>query len=462
MNQADTDLRRHLSAMNRRSFLRGLGVTMAVPSFASMLPSKLLAANSALQKATTSTGAPLRTAFVVFPNGAIPRHWWPTGGQTEFAFNETLAPLQAMRDTFQVMGGLDHVNANPGADGAGDHARGNGVFLTGVRLNKSATDIRAGVSIDQVLAQDYGHITRFPSLELTCDDNRQSSGCDSGYSCAYVYNVSWRDESTPLPPENNPRLVFERLFGAGDHGQRAANAQARMANRRSVLDFVMEDARRLERRLGASDRPKLDQYLTGVRDIERRIEKAEEFGPNVDPEVPTPPGIPTSRAEYVGLMYDMMLMAFKTDSTRVATFVLAHDGDNRSFAEIGVNEGHHDLSHHQNDEPRIAKIATIDKWYIEQFSKFLQRMDETEDVDGNSLLYNSRIVYGSGNADGNRHTHENLPVLLAGHGGGTLNAGRYVQYGAKPMSNLFLTLADQAGVENLPDFGDSTGRLGNV
>lgn len=462
MNQADTDLRRHLSAMNRRSFLRGLGVTLAVPSFASMLPSKLLAANSSLQKATTATGAPLRTAFVVFPNGAIPKQWWPEGGQSSYAFNETLAPLQAMRDSFQVMGGLDHSNANPGEDGAGDHARGNGVFLTGVRLNKSATDIRAGVSIDQVLAHDYGHLTRFPSLELTCDDNRQSSGCDSGYSCAYVYNVSWRDSSTPLPPENNPRLMFERLFGVGDHGQRAANAQQRMTDRRSVLDFVMEDARRLERRLSVSDRPKLDQYLTGVRDIERRIEKAEEFGPNVDPEAPTPPGIPTSRTEYVGLMYDMMLMAFKTDSTRVATFVLAHDGDNRSFAEIGVNEGHHDLSHHQNDEPRIAKIAAIDKWYIEQFSKFLQRMDETEDVDGNSLLYNSRIVYGSGNADGNRHTHENLPVLLAGHGGGTLNPGRFIEHGSKPMSNLFLTLADQAGVGGLSGFGDSTGRLGNV
>lgn len=459
---AATELRQHLQAMSRRHFLRGLGATLAVPTFASLAPTKVLAAAEALQTATTATGAPLRTAFVMFPNGAIPANWWPTGGMHDFAFKETLQPLDFIRDQVQVMGGLDHVNANPGKDGAGDHARGNGVFLTGVRLNKSATDIRAGVSIDQAMAREIGHLTRFPSLELTCDERRTSKVCDSGYACAYQYNISWKDASTPMTPERDPRLVFERLFGAGDHGQRSANAQQRMADRRSVLDFVMADAKRLNRKLGHEDQEKLDQYLTGVRDVESRIQRAEQFGPTPDPDVPTPEGIPESRSEYVRIMYDLMLLAFKTDSTRVATFVLAHDGDNRSFSEIGINEGHHELSHHQNQEDRVAKVAAIDKWYVEQFADFLRRLDETEDIDGNSLLYNSRIIYGSGNADGNRHTHTDLPVLLAGAGGGVLTPGRYVDHQSQPMSNLFLTLADQMGVKGLDRFGDSTGRLGNV
>lgn len=459
---ADTQLRQHLAAMNRRNFLRGLGATLAVPAFASLLPSRLLAATHALETATTPTGAPLRTAFVSFPNGAIPSRWWPTGGMSDYAFGATLEPLGHLRDRFQVLGGLDHANAKPGNDGGGDHARGNGVFLTGVRLNKSATEVRAGVSIDQVIAGEIGHLTRFPSLELTCDANRKASGCDSGYSCAYQYNISWKSPTTPMTPENNPRLVFERLFGAGEQGQRQANAQRRMQSRRSVLDFVLDDARSMQRRLDPADREKLDQYLTGVRDVESRIERAERFGPNIDPARATPDGIPESHAEYVQVMYDMMLLAFKTDSTRVVTFVLGHDGDNRSFGEIGISEGHHDLSHHQNNADRVEKVATIDRWYVQQFAAFLERMDATADIDGNSLLHNSRIVYGSGNADGNRHTHENLPVLLAGGGGGQLTPGRFVKHASQPMTNLFLTLADQVGVQNLERFGDSTGRLGNI
>jgi hypothetical protein len=307
-----------------------------------------------------------------------------------------------------------------------------------------------------------GPLTRFPSLELTCDANRQSSGCDSGYSCAYQYNISWQSPTTPMTPENNPRLVFERLFGPGAHGERAANAQSRLLARRSVLDFVSDDARRMNQRLGRSDREKLDQYLTGVREVEQRIQQAEKFGPNIDPDQPTPSGVPQKHADYVDLMYDMMLLAFKTDSTRVATFVLGHDGDNRSFGHIGIAEGHHDLSHHQNNEERMEKVAQIDRWYVERFAAFLRRLDAVEDVDGRSLLHNSRIIYGSGNADGNKHSHDNLPIVLAGGGGGTLTPGRYVQHGGKPLSNLFLSLADQAGVRTLERFWDSTGRLGNV
>jgi hypothetical protein len=450
--------------MNRRQFLRGVGATIALPAFASLVPSRLLAATAAAQLATTATGAPLRTAFVFFPNGAIPASWWPEGGAApgDFKLKATLAGLEPMRQHVQILGGLDHANADGGADGGGDHARGNGVFLTGVRLNKSATDVRAGVSIDQVIAGQVGHLTRFPSLELTCDAIRKSADCDSGYSCAYQYNISWKSTNTPMPAENNPRVVFERLFGSGAHGERAANAQRRMAERRSVLDFVLSDTRRMQSRLAPGDRDKLDQYLTGIREVEARVQRAEQFGPNLDPKLPTPAGIPSSQADYVDLMYDMLLLAFQTDSTRVATFLLGHDGDNRSFSEIGIAEGHHDLSHHQNNPERVAKVALIDKWYADRFAAFLQKMDATKDVDGHSLLHNSRIVYGSGNADANRHSHDNLPVVLAGGGGGLLTPGRYLQHGGKPMTNLFLSLADQVGVKNLDRFGDSTGRLANV
>lgn len=451
-------------AVGRRQFLRGLGACLALPAFESLRPLGLMAAEvaGAAKLATTSTGAPLRAAFVFFPNGAIPSAWWPEGEGKQFEFNATLKPLEPHRQHFQVLGGLDHKTAEGGADGGGDHARGNGTFLTGVRLKKSATDVRAGVSIDQVMAREIGHLTRFPSLELTCDASRNSGACDSGYACAYQYNISWSSPSTPMAPESNPRMLFERLFGDGAPGQRAANLKRRQLEQRSVLDFVAEDARGMQRRLNASDKGKLDQYLTGVREIETRIAKAERFGVAKDPGVETPAGVPQDRAQYVQLMYDMLHLAFQTDSTRVATLLLGHDGDNRSFPDIGIPEGHHDLSHHFNDPGKIQKIAEIDQWYVKQFAKFLQKLRDTKDVDGQSLLHNSMIVYGSGNADGNKHTHTNLPLVLAGAGGGTFAPGRYVRHGSKPTTNLFLTMAERLGIQKLERFGDSTGRLGNV
>lgn len=448
--------------LSRRHFLKGLGAAVALPSLQSLMPSSLLASGSSHAAATTATGAPLRTAFVTFPNGAIPSSWWPEGSERNFQLGQTLQPLESVKNSIQIMEGLDHQNATAGKDGAGDHARGNGVFLTGVRLKKSSTDIRAGISIDQAMAREVGNATRFPSMELSCDKGRASGSCDSGYSCAYQYNVSWKSPTTPMTPEANPRKVFERLFGEGSHGERAANAQRRMANRMSILDFVMDDARRMQKRLGHHDKDKLDQYLTGVREVETRIEQMERLGPNVDPNVPTPEGVPYSHGEHIDIMYEMMLLAFQTDSTRIATLILAHDGDNRSKEEIGITEGHHELTHHRNDEDRINKVKKIDHWYVEQFAQFLGRLGEVEDVDGNTLLHNSMIVYGSGNADGNRHTHHNLPIILAGHGGGELNAGRFVKNGSVPTTNMFLGMADKMGVKNLPSFGDSTGRLSNI
>ncbi len=328
------------------------------------------------------------------------------------------------------MGELELLTANAGADGGGDHARANGSFLTGVRLKKSATEIHDGVSIDQVIARQVGHLTRFPSLELSCDAGHSSGVCDSGYSCAYLYNLAWSSANTPVTPEANPRQVFERLFGTGAPGERVANAQRRRQEQRSILDFVMEDARSMQQRLGTRDQDKLDQYLTGIRELETRIQKNERFGNVKDPMVATPDGIPTDYGQHMALMYDIMLLAFQTDSTRVATMLLSHDGSNRSFADIGVPEGHHDLSHHQNNADKVAKVAAIDLWYVQQFAKFLDKLAATKDVDGNSLLHNTMIVYGGGNADGNRHTHINLPIILAGGGGGTLTPGRYVKQGA--------------------------------
>ena len=361
-----------------------------------------------------------------------------------------------------MLGGLNHRTADGGPDGAGDHARGNGTFLTGVRLKKSATDIRAGVSIDQLIARRIGQLTRFPSLELATDAIHKSGACDSGYACAYQYNLSWSSPTTPMTPETNPRLVFERLFGSGAPGERHANLERRRHEQRSVLDFVLAEARSMHRRLQSGDKDKLDQYLTGVRELETRIEKVERLGEAADPAIDTPVGIPADYAEYIQLMYDLLVLAFQTDSTRVATLMLAHDGSNRSFDHIGIFEGHHDLTHHRNRPEWIDKVADIDQWYVRQFATFLGKLEKHKDVDGKSLLHNSMIVYGSGNADGNRHTHDNLPLLLAGGGGGTLSPGRYVKHGSKPTTNLFLSMADRLGIDGLARFGDSTEPLGNV
>jgi len=450
------------AGFTRRNFLRGLGACIALPAFESLSPLRLLAAAPAGNLATTASGAPLRTAFVYFPNGAIPSAWWPEGGVDDFKFNRTLAPLEASRQHLQVLGGLEHLNATAGPDGAGDHARANGTFLTGVRLKKSASDIRAGISIDQVMSKQIGHLTRFPSLELSCEGKRPTGACDSGYSCAYQYNVSWSSPTTPMTPEANPRLVFERLFGSGSPGQRTASLKQRRQEQRSILDFVVEDAHGMQRRLNAHDRDKLDQYLTGVRDLEARIQKTEQLGQVQDPNIVTPAGITPSYAEHIQLMFDTLLLAFQTDSTRVATLLLAHDGSNRSFGEIGISEGHHELSHHFNDAEKIQKISDIDLWYVKQFATFLQKLEACQDVDGKSLLHNSMILYGSGNADGNRHTHSNLPLVLAGGGGGTLTPGRYVKHNSLPTTNLFLSMADRLGIEGLERFGDSSGRLANI
>ena len=358
---------RHAS-FSRRNFLRGLGACVALPAFASFSPGKLWAAGSGLNLAATATGAPLRTAFLYFPNGAIPAAWWPTGDEKNFQLSPTLQPLASCLKHVQILGGISDTSANAGNDGGGDHARAGGTFLTGVRVKKSATEIHAGISIDQVMAREVGHLTRFPSLELTCETSRPTGNCDSGYSCAYQFNLSWSGPTTPMTAEANPRLVFERLFGAGPPEERLANMKRRRQEQRSILDFVLDDAHQMQRQLNPYDKDKLDQYLTGVRELEDRIARAEKIGDPKDPKVAEPDGIPASYGEHMQTMFDILTLAFQTDSTRVATLLLAHDGSNRSFAEIGVPEGHHDLSHHFGNVDKIEKLKEIDVSYIKQLA----------------------------------------------------------------------------------------------
>src|SRR5262245_47873018 len=317
------------SSLSRRHFLPGVGACLALPSLESLRPLGLLASETkaASGLATTATGAPLRTAFIYFPNGAIQPTWWPKSEGKDFELNRTMEPLEKVKHQLQVLGGMDHVNATPGPDGAGDHARASGTFLTGVRVRKTAgADIHAGISIDQVIANKIGHVTRFPSLELTCDAVRKSGNCDSGYSCAYQYNLSWRSATQPVAPEPNPRLLFERLFGGGAPGERKESLKRRQEQQRSILDFVLEDARSLQGQLAARDKQKLDEYLSSVREIEKRIEHAEQFSATPDPKIETPAGIPANFQDYIEIMYDMMVLAFQTDSTRIATFLLANEG----------------------------------------------------------------------------------------------------------------------------------------
>lgn len=454
----------HASAVSRRHFLQGLGVTLALPSFASLAgQSALAAATQVPALATTASGAPLRMAFLYIPNGVNIDQWRPVGEGTEFSFGPTMESLNELKDHVQVFTGFEHKNGWAGPDGPGDHARANATILTGARPKKTAgSDIRVGVSVDQFAAQHIGPQTRFPSLELSCDGARGSGSCDSGYSCAYQFNLSWRSETTPVAPESNPRLVFERLFGAGEGAERQVGYQKRMARQKSLLDFVMSETDRLNKQLGRNDRQKLDEYLTGVREIEFRIQQAEKFGPLPEPGAPAPAGIPGSYRDHMRLMADMMVMAFQTDSTRIATFLMAHDGSNRTFADIGVTDGHHALSHHQSDPDKLAKIAKIDRYYVDQLAYVLNRLRETKDVDGQSLLHNSMVVYASGLSDGNRHNHDDLPVIVAGHGGGRLTPGRHVKFKDKtPMTNLYVRMLGELGV-NVDHFGDSNGRLETV
>jgi hypothetical protein len=441
------------TVLSRRTVLRGMGTAVSLPLLEAMLPGRAAAAAAA---------HPMRIGFLYVPNGKHMPDWTPATEGSGFELPWILEPLAAHRDRFSVISGLAHMKANANGDGGGDHARALTTFLTGMQAKKTfGADIRAGVSVDQLAAAHLGRQTRYPSLEIGVDAGGQSGNCDSGYSCAYSANIAWKSDTQPIPKENNPRLVFERLFSDGRPGETEAQRSARRVAHKSILDFVSDDARRLEQRLGGADRRKLDEYLTAVREIERRIERA---GTAQDPAalgVKAPAGVPADYESHLRLLADVLVLAWRTDTTRVSTFVFANEGSNRSYAFMDVPEGHHDLSHHGNDAAKQEKIRRINRFHVTQLAYFLDALAAVQEGEG-TLLDHSMIVYGSGIGDGNRHNHDDLPILLAGGGGGTLQPGRHIRVEPRtPMTNLYLALLERIGV-HAERLGDSTGRLAGV
>ena len=430
----------------RRTFLKGVGTALALPWLEAMTP---------LRAAAPALPRPLRMAFMYVPNGVNMEDWTPASTGTDFTLPKILEPLAPLRSELQILSGLAHRTAYPNGDGPGDHARASASFLTGVQARKTAAmDVRAGVSVDQIAAAHVGNQTRLPSLEISCDKGQRAGSCDSGYSCAYQFNLAWKTPTTPLPPEVDPRVVFERLFSNGSLRETAESRARRQQAHKSILDFVLTDAQQLQRGLGVNDRQKLDVYLTSVREIEQRIERAEKMSV-ATPDYPTPGGIPPDYEQHLRVMFDLLALAFQTDTTRVSSFMIAHDGSNRSYPAIGVPDGHHDISHHGGNAEKKVKIAKINRFHMTQFARFLERLKSVREGEG-TLLDNCMIVYGSGNADGNAHSHHDLPVLLAGRGGGAFKTGQHLRFAKDtPMSNLYLAMLDRMGVKE-QRFGDST------
>jgi hypothetical protein len=436
----------------------GLGTAIALPWLEAMAPaSKAMARGLDAAKAS-----PLRMAFLYVPNGVHMQDWTPAAEGADFALPHILEPLNPFKDDLLVLSGLAQDNAHAKGDGGGDHARSLACFLTGVHPRKTdGANIKAGISADQIAAQKVGNATRLPSLELGCEAGQQSGNCDSGYSCAYSSNVSWRSESTPVAKEINPRLVFDRLFSNGLSDETGAHRAKRERYKMSILDFVLEDAHQLRNRLGATDQRKVDEYLTSVRELERRIVQAGNDSPEAPSDFPKPIGVPREYQQHVPLMYDLLALAFQGDITRISTFVLANEGSNRSYPFIGVTDGHHNLSHHGGDAEKHRKIRDINRFHTEQLARFVQKLKATPEGDG-TVLDHSMIVYGSGIGDGNRHNHNDLPIVLLGKGNGTLRTGRHVRYGKDtPLNNLFLSMLDRMGAPVEP-FGDGTGRLADL
>jgi len=440
--------------LSRRTLLRGLGCAVAIPWLESMGPMVNWA-----RGATTPAGkaAPNRMAFLYVPNGKNMKDWTPATEGAGFELPAILQPLKGVRDQLMVLTGLTVDKARPHGDGGGDHARAMGAFLTGAQPRKTdGTNIRSGISVDQVAASRLADQTRLPSLEIGCEPGSMAGNCDSGYSCVYSSTMSWRSATTPLPKEVNPKLVFERLFGSGGNGDRAQ----RDARRKSILDFVRQDAGDLQNRVGTNDRRKLDEYFSAIRDIELRIQRAEKLP---EPKLPDtgvvqPKGIPAEYPEHLRLMCDMLVLAFQADVTRVCTFVLANEGSNRPYSFIGVRDGHHDLSHHGNDPTKKSRIRDINTFHTTQLAYLLQKLRSIPEGDG-TLLDHSMIAYGSGNSDGNAHNHDDLPILLAGGGCGTLSSGRHIRYAKDtPLNNLWMSMLDRMQV-NVDSVGDATGRL---
>jgi hypothetical protein len=442
------DRSKRTNSINRRSALRALGVSLALPSLQIMGTASASLSNNPI--------SPVRLAWVFFPNGTNAERWFPKGAGKDWEFSSSLAPLSENRNDLNILKGLAQVNAQSLGDGPGDHARSAAAFLTGAHPYKTeGAKIKAGRSVDQIAADVYGRSTRLASLELGTEQGRDAGACDSGYACAYSNNISWRSEHLPTAKEINPQKAFQRLFGGGD-GQ-SGDPRANKV-RKSILDFVSEQRTHLESISGSEDRRKLEEYFASIREIEQRI--AMFSTPVKLPDgIVEPTAKPENATEHIRLMYDLMVLAFQTDTTRLASFMLANEGSNRTFPMIEIKDGHHSLSHHENKIESIEKIAKIDTYYAEQFSYFLNKLKSTKDADGNTLLDNSLIVYGGCISDGNRHDHHNLPLILAGKGGRNLPTGRLLEFPEyTPMNNLFSTMLEHVGMESIV-FGDGTGKV---
>lgn len=436
--------------IHRRTILRGLGTAVALPFLESMAKPLFAAAKA----------YPKRMAFVYVPNGINMAKWVPEKVGADYELSPTLAPLAPHKADLNVISGLAHKNAFGLGDGGGDHARASSTWLTGVHPKKSASEVHTGISIDQVAANAIGDKTRLPSLELSCDRGQEAGSCDSGYSCAYQFNISWRSPDQPMNPEIEPKLVFDRLFAGGSEGESKEARERRDQSDQSVLDFVLGQAKSLETKLGTHDRRKLDEYFTAIRDVERRIK--------MNGTMPELPSDETSalnaelNADYsferhMHLMFDLITLSFQTDTTRIATFLVSHDGGNRPYPFAGVPQGHHHISHHRNQPESLAKLAVIDSWHVTRFAYFLEKLKSVKEGDC-SLLDNSMIVYGAGISDGNEHSHDNLPTVLAGRAGGTITPGRHIHADNVPMTNLFLSILDRMEAP-VSKFGDSTGKF---
>jgi len=452
----------HHQRISRRTVLRGLGIGMALP-WLEVMSARERVARAAGDQAFSPAAAPRRVAFLYVPNGMHMPAWTPTGEGPDFTLSPILQEI-GFRQQMTVLSGLTLDGARPHGDGGGDHARSVAAFLTGAHPRKTdGANILNGPSVDQVAAEKIGHLTRLPSLELGTESSSQAGNCDSGYSCVYTSNMSWRTATSPVAKEMDPSLVFDRLFSQVTAPLTPEQRAQRNRHRSSILDLVQSDAQALHRALGANDRRKLDEYLYAVRDVENRLRNADTLNhQDLDTaDFNRPEGVPREYDKHVKLMMDMLVLAFQTDSTRIASFMFANAASNRSYREISVSEGHHDLSHHGKNADKQSGIEKINCFHARLFNYLLTRLAAIREGEG-TLLDNSLIVYGSGISDGDRHNHDDLPIVLLGRGGGSIQPGRHLRYPAEtPLTNLYVSLLERLGVP-IGQFSDSTGPLANL
>jgi hypothetical protein len=449
--------------LTRRTVLRGLGTSLALPWLEAMSQPAPLIANVTNRQAITKP--PVRMAFLYVPNGMHMPDWIPQGpGNRDFELQSIMDPIAAHREKMNIFSGLSLRGAQALGDGGGDHARSVASFLTGAHPKKThGNDIKNGTSVDQIAAEKIGHLTKLKSLELGTEGSSTGGRCDSGYSCLYTSNISWRTDTSPLPKEINPATVFSRMFGSADRIENLRAQKKQASGRKSILDFVRGEANSLSGYLGQQDRRKLDEYLYAVRDIERRLASTDKLESSDDDhsDYPRPVGVPAEYSQHVKILLDMMAIAFQSDTTRISTFMYTNAGGNRAYRNLSIREGHHNISHHGDSPDKQQKISKINQYHMSLANHFISKLDSIEEGDG-TLLDNCMVMYGSGIADGNSHSHDNLPIMMFGGGGGSIETGRFIRFGNRtPMTNLYVSMLDKMGAP-VESFSDSNGRLAEL